>query len=119
MAPDGAAAAVGDYRVKNARPKKIKRTGAELTLTLVPNPDIVAELAKRRARRVRPLIVGFALETDNLVKNAKGKMARKGLDMIVANKHTAAGAASTDAASNSKPRNSVFCLLIMMVDPLH
>jgi phosphopantothenoylcysteine decarboxylase/phosphopantothenate--cysteine ligase len=87
-----AAAAVGDFRIKKVAPKKIKKTGDALTLTFVPNPDIIAELAMRaRKRRKRPLLVGFALETNNLRAHARAKLERKGLDMIVANGHGAMG----------------------------
>lgn len=85
------AAAVGDYRPENMETGKIKRKGRDvLDLHLVQNPDIAAELGKRK--RPGQILVGFAAETEELLKNARGKMARKGLDFIVANDLTAEGA---------------------------
>lgn len=76
-------AAVADWRVEAAA-RKIKKDGAgPPTLTLVENPDILAELALS-PRRPR-LLIGFAAETDNVVGNATAKRARKGADWIVAN----------------------------------
>jgi len=76
-------AAVADWRV-DAAPNKLKKTGgAPPTLTLVENPDILAELA--RSPRRPPLIVGFAAETDDVVGHAEAKRLRKGADWIVAN----------------------------------
>jgi phosphopantothenoylcysteine decarboxylase/phosphopantothenate--cysteine ligase len=78
------AAAVGDYRVKNAADHKIKRNANDVTLELTANPDIVAEVASRRAD-VRQIIIGFAAETDNTVENARRKLVSKGLDAVVLN----------------------------------
>ena len=77
-------AAVADWRVEAAT-RKIKKEGAggPPALTLVENPDILAELALS-PRRPR-LLIGFAAETDNVVGNATAKRARKGADWIVAN----------------------------------
>ena len=76
-------AAVADWRVEPAA-RKIKKDGAgPPSLTLVENPDILAELA-RSPRRPR-LLVGFAAETDNVVANARAKRKRKGADWILAN----------------------------------
>ena len=77
------AAAVADYAPARAQQKKLKRENADsLTLELVRNPDILAEVVKRRGGRT---VVGFAAETDHLLENARGKLARKGCDLIVAN----------------------------------
>ena len=76
------AAAVSDWRARKAAGKKIKRGASVKTLELVENPDILAGLGKRKGGKV---IVGFALETDSLAKNALGKLRKKNLDMIVAN----------------------------------
>ncbi|MBQ9467105.1 MAG: bifunctional phosphopantothenoylcysteine decarboxylase/phosphopantothenate--cysteine ligase CoaBC [Muribaculaceae bacterium] len=76
-------AAVADYRAEQTASSKIKRDGNVLTLTLVPNPDIAAAVG--RDKRDGQLIVGFALETDNGLENARAKMVRKKLDMIVLN----------------------------------
>ncbi len=80
------AAAVADYRP--ARPAgedaKLRRTGQEMSLALEPTPDLVASCASRR--RLGQLLVGFALEPrDELMASAESKLARKGLDLIVAN----------------------------------
>lgn len=77
-------AAVADYRVAQQADHKIKRekTGA-MTLELVPNPDIAAELGRRK--REGQLMIGFALETDDEQQNAAGKCERKNLDFIVMN----------------------------------
>ncbi len=75
-------AAVADYRAVNIAPQKIKKSADELTLTLVKNPDIIAEVA---ARADKPFVVGFAAETRDVEHYALDKMTRKGLDMIAAN----------------------------------
>ena len=77
------AAAVADYAPVRAEDRKLKREKADaLTLELVRNPDILAEVVQKRGTRT---IVGFAAETDHLLENARGKLARKGCDLIVAN----------------------------------
>ena len=80
------AAAVADWRVDNAASGKIKKQPgvAAPSLSLVPNPDILATIAAAGPRRPR-LVVGFAAETDDLMSNAQGKLARKNADWIVAN----------------------------------
>lgn len=78
-----AAAAVADYRAADVAPQKIKKSGAQtLQLTLVKNPDIVAQVA---ALPKRPYTVGFAAETERVEEYAKEKLQRKNLDMIIAN----------------------------------
>ena len=81
------AAAVADWRVEHASAGKIKKQSgaAPPSLTLVPNPDILATHRRRRARRARRLVVGFAAETDDLMANAQAKLRRKNADWIVAN----------------------------------
>jgi len=74
------AAAVSDYRVEASSLHKIKRTGDDLVLRLVPNPDIVAGINREALVKV-----GFAAETDDLLANAQEKLTRKRLDLIVAN----------------------------------
>lgn len=78
-------AAVADYRPENVADHKIKKTADTETLDihLVQNPDILASLGKMKTDRQR--LIGFALETDNELNNAKSKLARKNLDMIVLN----------------------------------
>lgn len=77
-----AAAAVADYRVDSPASRKHKR-GEGLTLTLAENPDILARTAA--AKRDGQVIVGFAAETDDLERNARAKLERKRLDLLVAN----------------------------------
>jgi len=77
------AAAVADYRVANPAGQKIKSKKDEgLTLDLVPNPDILRELA---ARKGRTFLVGFAAETHDVRRHAQAKLAAKGIDLLVAN----------------------------------
>ncbi|HEY9745936.1 MAG TPA: bifunctional phosphopantothenoylcysteine decarboxylase/phosphopantothenate--cysteine ligase CoaBC [Oculatellaceae cyanobacterium] len=78
------AAAVSDYAVANASPQKIKREReASPSIELVPNPDILAELGQQK--HPEQILIGFAAETENLLKNASDKLQRKNLDAIVAN----------------------------------
>ena len=74
-------AAVSDYRPKVVAPEKIKRAGPTV-LELEPTPDILAELA---ANKTTQLIIGFAAETQDVLENARQKLARKSLDAIVVN----------------------------------
>ena len=76
------AAAVADYRVKDAATQKIKREKA-ITLELEPNPDILAELGA--AKFEKHILVGFAAETENILENARKKLAKKRVDMVVVN----------------------------------
>jgi phosphopantothenoylcysteine decarboxylase/phosphopantothenate--cysteine ligase len=79
------AAAVADWRVANAGEQKLKKTSAAMApLQLVENPDILATISKLGDGRPT-LVIGFAAETENLIENAKAKLARKGCDWIVAN----------------------------------
>lgn len=85
------AAAPADYRAKEVAPQKIKKQGGEpLTFTLVENPDVAATLGK--AKRSGQVFVGFAAETNDVLAHARDKLARKNLDMIVANDVTRPGA---------------------------
>jgi phosphopantothenoylcysteine decarboxylase / phosphopantothenate---cysteine ligase len=87
------AAAVADYRPAAAQSQKLKRGDGGLTLELEPTPDILAELSRGAAQQSgRRVLVGFAAETERLAENARGKLARKGADMIVANDVTQEGA---------------------------
>jgi phosphopantothenoylcysteine decarboxylase/phosphopantothenate--cysteine ligase len=76
------AAAVADYRAAAVAHEKIKKRDAELTLHLLKNPDILLEL---RAAYPKLFMVGFAAETEALAEHARGKLHRKGLQMIAAN----------------------------------
>ncbi len=78
-----AAAAVADYRPAKARSEKIKRGTARLSLELEPNPDVLASAAAKR--KPGQTFVGFALETSRGVANARAKLAKKGLDLVVLN----------------------------------
>ncbi len=78
------AAAVADYRPRRAEEGKLKKGEGELTLILERTPDILDEISRKR-KDGKPLLVGFAAETENLVENAKAKLDKKNLDLIVAN----------------------------------
>lgn len=84
------AAAVADYRPRNVADQKIKKkTDDALTVVMDKNPDILKTLGAKKEQQV---LVGFAAETQNLLANAREKVVKKNLDMIVANDVTAAGA---------------------------
>ncbi len=78
------AAAVADFKMKAINHQKMKKqsNADEMQLTLVKNPDIIATLASQKGAKY---IVGFAAETQDVIHYAKDKLARKGLDMIIAN----------------------------------
>jgi phosphopantothenoylcysteine decarboxylase / phosphopantothenate---cysteine ligase len=86
------AAAVADYRPAASEAGKIKRekAGEELTIALAANPDIARETGSARKRG--SVTVGFALETDDLLANARKKLEEKGFDLVVANDATEEGA---------------------------
>ncbi|HEY8346923.1 MAG TPA: bifunctional phosphopantothenoylcysteine decarboxylase/phosphopantothenate--cysteine ligase CoaBC [Symbiobacteriaceae bacterium] len=84
------AAAPADYRPAVYHEQKIKRQGQRLVLELVENPDIMAELGRRK--RPGQVTVAFAAETANLVENARAKLVAKNADFVVANDVTAEGA---------------------------
>ena len=75
-------AAVADYRPKNIATQKIKKKDSTLTIELEPTKDILKSLG---AIKKNQLLVGFALETNNEVENAKNKITRKNLDLIILN----------------------------------
>ncbi len=75
-------AAVADYKPKNVATQKIKKTESSLEIQLAPTKDILASLG---AIKKHQFLVGFALETNNEIENAKGKLQRKNLDLIVLN----------------------------------
>jgi phosphopantothenoylcysteine decarboxylase/phosphopantothenate--cysteine ligase len=79
------AAAVSDYAPLTTAAQKVHKDENELTLKLVRTPDILAELGRLRAGKDRPLLVGFAAETTDLIAQARKKLRDKGVDMIVAN----------------------------------
>ena len=77
------AAAVGDYRPLHVSEQKIKKSGDSLHIKFVKNPDILAYIGKHK--RNDQILCGFAMETQNLLENARGKLENKNCDMIVAN----------------------------------
>lgn len=83
-------AAVADYRPKAAAQNKMKKTDAELSIPLVRNPDILAELGRRK--RPGQFLCGFSMETENLLANSSQKLKKKNADMIVANSLNSPGA---------------------------
>ena len=82
-------AAVADYKPKEIATSKIKKKDAELSLDLVKTVDVLETLGKQKTHQ---LLVGFALETDNVIEYAKEKIKKKNLDFIVANSATEQGA---------------------------
>ncbi|WP_336963523.1 bifunctional phosphopantothenoylcysteine decarboxylase/phosphopantothenate--cysteine ligase CoaBC [Chryseobacterium contaminans] len=77
-----ASAAVADYAPKDVAKEKIKKNDENLTIELVKNPDILKTMGEKKTHQ---FLVGFALETQNEEENAKGKLEKKNLDMIVLN----------------------------------
>ncbi len=93
------AAAVADYRVANIATQKIKKNQDTLTLPLIKNQDIISMVANHKTRPF--YVVGFAAETENIVDNAKNKLIKKNLDMIVANDVSTTGSQAMDIGFNS------------------
>ncbi len=83
------AAAVADYRPVSVSDNKIKKSDGNMTVEFERNPDILAELGRRKTTQ---FLCGFSMETENLVENSKRKLERKNLDMICANSLRTAGA---------------------------
>ncbi|RPI11589.1 MAG: bifunctional phosphopantothenoylcysteine decarboxylase/phosphopantothenate--cysteine ligase CoaBC [Zetaproteobacteria bacterium] len=83
------AAAVADYRPKRRADRKLKKEDVLSEVPLEPTPDILAEIGERKGNRI---VVGFAAETDDLVANARKKLDRKHLDLVVANDVSGPGA---------------------------
>ncbi|HEU4788284.1 MAG TPA: bifunctional phosphopantothenoylcysteine decarboxylase/phosphopantothenate--cysteine ligase CoaBC, partial [Flavobacterium sp.] len=77
-----AAAAVADYRPKNVASQKIKKTTDDFTIELEKTKDILASLGQIKKNQ---FLIGFALETENEIENAKAKIQKKNLDLIVLN----------------------------------
>lgn len=77
------AAAVGDYRPAEQAEEKIKKKGDELLLRLVPNPDILAWAGAHKTAQT--VLCGFAMETEDLLKNARAKLEKKNCDLLAAN----------------------------------
>ena len=83
------AAAVADYRPKAYSGQKVKKKEGDLVIELARNPDILAELGKKKGNHI---LVGFAAETEDLLVNAQAKMDKKNLDVLIANDVTQEGA---------------------------
>jgi phosphopantothenoylcysteine decarboxylase / phosphopantothenate---cysteine ligase len=92
------AAAVSDYRAKKKSDTKIKKSAAEIELKLERTPDILREVAQ--SRRNGQLVIGFAAETNDLLKHAREKLIGKNLDVVVANDISRADA-GFDSANNA------------------
>ena len=84
------AAAPADFTPETVAEKKIKKTGDEMSLKLVPTTDVAAELGRRK--RPGQVLVAFAAETNDVEDNARGKLVRKNADLVVANDVTRPGA---------------------------
>jgi phosphopantothenoylcysteine decarboxylase / phosphopantothenate---cysteine ligase len=93
-------AAVSDYTVSSPPAQKLKRAG-KLTLDLIPTADILAEVARRKTSQI---VIGFAAETENVLENARKKLASKSLDAIVVND------VSRDGVGFDSDRNAVTIL---------
>ncbi|MCX8012556.1 MAG: bifunctional phosphopantothenoylcysteine decarboxylase/phosphopantothenate--cysteine ligase CoaBC, partial [Desulfobacterota bacterium] len=83
------AAAVADYRPEDFSCQKLKKREEKISVSLVKNPDILAEMGKNKGDT---FLVGFAAETENLLSNAKKKLKEKNVDLIIANDVTQSGA---------------------------
>ena len=83
-----ACAAVADYRAKEYKKEKIKKSDSDFVIELVRNPDILLEMSKKKEKQ---LLVGFAAETNDIRENALKKLEKKNLDIIVANNASVMG----------------------------
>ena len=92
------AAAIADYRPVQRAEQKIKKSEESITLTLERTPDVLSQVAASRTNGM--LVVGFAAETENIVKNARDKLRSKKLDAIIANDVTRADS-GFDTATNA------------------
>lgn len=92
------AAAVSDFKPTKTDQQKTKKESASLSLELIQNPDILAWLGEQK--RSGQILIGFAMETENLIENAKGKLEKKNLDWICANNiHDGESGFNTDTNS--------------------
>ena len=99
-----ACAAVADYRPKEYKKEKIKKSDSDLVIELVRNPDILLEMSKKKEKQ---LLVGFAAETNNIKENALKKLEKKNLDIIVANNASVMGSDENVIEIIKKDRTSV------------
>jgi phosphopantothenoylcysteine synthetase/decarboxylase len=104
MAPDISihAAAVADYRPKSPCSRKIKKTGASLTIELERTPDVLGSM--RVEFGFRGFLAGFAAETEDLVANAREKLRRKGCDIVIAN-----DVSGSDSGFDSDENEVILC----------
>jgi len=101
-------AAVADYRPSHPADSKIKKKDDKLTIELIKNPDILHWSGQNKTEQ--QYLVGFALETDNEIENAKGKVARKNLDLLILNSLNDKGAGfghDTNKVTFVKPNNNL------------
>ena len=99
-----ACAAVVDYRPKEYKKEKIKKSDSDLVIELVRNPDILLEMSRKKEKQ---LLVGFAAETNNIKENALKKLEKKNLDIIVANNASVMGNDENVIEIIKKDRTSV------------
>ena len=99
-----ACAAVADYRPKEYKKEKIKKSDSDFVIELVKNPDILLEMSRKKEKQ---LLVGFAAETNNIKENALKKLEKKNLDIIVANNASAMGSDENVIEIIKKDRTSV------------
>ena len=99
-----ACAAVADYRPKEYKNEKIKKSDSDFVIELVRNPDILLEMSKKKEKQ---LLVGFAAETNNIRENALKKLEKKNLDIIVANNASVMGSDENVIEIIKKDRTSV------------
>jgi phosphopantothenoylcysteine decarboxylase/phosphopantothenate--cysteine ligase len=105
-----AAAAVADYRPKSVAPQKIKKDEGTLNIELEKTKDILLSLGEKKKGQ---MLIGFALETENEIENAKAKIRKKNLDLIVLN------SLNDEGAGFGKPTNKVtFIDRDMNIEPL-
>ena len=79
------AAAVSDYRPGKSMEQKMKKGGGSISLELLPNPDILKKLGKKKEKVKRPILVGFAAESNDHLEEGRRKLKEKNLDLIVIN----------------------------------
>ena len=99
-----ACAAVADYRPKEYKNEKIKKSDSDFVIELVRNPDILLEMSKKKEKQ---LLVGFAAETNDIRENALKKLEKKNLDIIVANNASVMGSDENMIEIIKKDRTSV------------
>ena len=99
-----ACAAVADYRPKEYKKEKIKKSDSDFVIELVRNPDILLEMSKKKEKQ---LLVGFAAETNDIRENALKKLEKKNLDIIVANNASVMGSDENVIEIIKKDRTSM------------